>query len=192
MGNIKVHELIENRWSPRAYQSKEVENEKLQRIFEASRRAPSAMNEQPWRYVVGLKKDERIWKSIADTLNEGNQIWAQHAPVLILTLAKKHYTRNGAENTSRHYDLGQSVAYLSIQATNEGLFLHQMGGFSHEKAIENLQIPEEFEPVTVIALGYKGDLNTLPPNLQEREKQMVNRLSLSELVFLNWGENFHF
>ncbi|WP_037576194.1 nitroreductase family protein [Sporocytophaga myxococcoides] len=188
MGNIKVHELIENRWSPRAYLSKEVENEKLQRIFEASRRAPSAMNEQPWRYVVGLKKDVNVWKSIADSLNESNQIWAQHAPVLILTLVKKHYTRNGSENTSRHYDLGQSVAYLSIQATNEGLFLHQMGGFSREKAIENLQIPEEFEPVTVIALGYKGDLNSLPPNLQEREKQMVNRFPINELVFSGWGE----
>lgn len=189
MGNIKVHELIESRWSPRAYQTKDVETEKLQRIFEASRRAPSAMNEQPWRYIVGLKKDGQVWRSIANSLNESNQIWAQHAPVLILTLAKKHYTRNGAENSSRHYDLGQSVAYLSIQATNEGLFLHQMGGFSREKAIENLEIPDEFEPVTVIALGYKGDLSSLPPNLQEREKQTVNRLPLNELVFTEWEKN---
>jgi len=189
MKTVRVHELIENRWSPRAFLSKEVEEDKLLRIFEAARRAPSAMNEQPWRYVIGLKKNGQVWKSISDSLNESNQIWAQHAPVLILTLAKKHYSRNGAENTKRLYDLGQSVAYLSIQATNEGLFLHQMGGFNHDKIIENLQLPEEFEPVTVIALGYRGDLTSLPPALQEREKQMVNRLFLNELVFEEWGKS---
>ncbi len=76
-----VHELISARWSPRAYDTKPVESEKLQRIFEAARWAASASNLQPWYFMVGFKGD-KVYDSIFATLAEFNQLWVVNAPVL--------------------------------------------------------------------------------------------------------------
>jgi nitroreductase len=64
-----------------------------------------------------------------------------------------------------------------------GLYMHQMGGFSPEKAAENISLPIEYEPVTMIAVGYKGDISVLPEDLQEQEKQERTRKPLNDIVF---------
>lgn len=176
-----IHPLIASRWSPRAYDERAVEPEKLQRIFEASRWTASSNNLQPWYFLVGFKGD-LVYQKIAATLAEFNQLWALHAPVLVLAIAKTTNSR-GDINTAHAYDLGQAVATLSLQAMAEGVYTHQMGGFDSETAASSLEIPVEYKALVAFTLGYLGDAELLHPNLKKLEFSARMRRSISETVF---------
>jgi nitroreductase len=169
-----------------------VRAEQLRRIFEAARWAPSSGNEQPWRFIVGVKGDETYEKIFHQCLDEGNQRWAGLSPVLMINVTKKHYTKNGEENEHRSYDLGQSLAHITFQAAAEGLYTHQMGGFYPEKAREVFGIPEEFEAITCAAVGYLGNPEErLDEFNQKRERAIRERRPLEETVFKgSWGRTF--
>lgn len=164
-----VLEVIQSRRSRRAYADGPVEPEKINALFEAARWAPSSVNEQPWLYLYATKDQTELWNKIFDTLNDSNKIWARNAPLLIVSLARKKFIRNDQPNQSARYDLGGANAFLSLQASHLGLNVHQMGGYSVAKAIENLNIPDTYEPVVIMAIGYPGDVQTLPEHLQLRE-----------------------
>jgi nitroreductase len=136
---------------------------------------------QPWAFMVGFRGDV-VYANIYSTLVEFNQLWAKTAPVLFLAISRK-LTPNGDINKSSSYDLGQSVAMLSVQATAEGLYVHQMGGFNAEKAAALLNVPEEFEVRVAIALGYLGNPEDLPSNLKSMEYSSRSRKPLGEMVF---------
>ena len=176
-----VHPLIASRWSPRAYDTKPVENEKLQRIFEAARWAASSSNLQPCYFLVGFKGDS-VYQKIFGTLVEFNQHWAINAPVLVLAIAKTTNAR-GDKNRSYAYDLGQAVTTLSLQATFEGIYTHQMGGFDAKAAANAFEITEEFEVLVAFTLGYRRDAEILQPDLHKLETSPRSRRSTSESVF---------
>lgn len=177
-----INNIAKKRWSPRAFSPEPVPVEKLQSLFEASRWAASAMNEQPWRFILGLKPDE-TWTNILKTLVEGNSTWAKEAPVLIIAIGKTNYSHDDSDNRIFSYDVGQSVANLAVEAMNQGLYIHQMGGFSAVKAIEYFDIPDGYQPLTVIAAGYIGDADVLPENLKKRELAKRTRKEFNQFVF---------
>jgi len=178
-----MNNLIEKRWSPRAFDEKAIEQEKLDAIFTAAGTAPSAFNAQPWRYIVGNKfENSETYDQIFSTLAEPNKVWAEHAPVLLITVSEIISSHNGKLNSTAEYDLGASTAYLSLQALELGVYVHQMSGFDPNKAREIFNIPEQFKPLSVIALGYLGDKNILPDNLKERESFNRVRKPLNEVV----------
>lgn len=179
---IEINELIQNRWSPRAFDNRPVEDEKLAALFNAASWAPSAMNEQPWRFVYATKENPEAYGKLLSCLVEANQVWAKEAPVLILTIAKTNYSNNGGPNAYAWHDTGLATAKMALQATELGLHLHIMGGYSADKAREVLGIPEGYEPVSMIALGYLGDASQLPDHLRAREGAPRNRKPLQELV----------
>ena len=180
--NLPIHEIIKKRWSPRSFEEKQVNNNALQRIFEAARWAPSSYNEQPWRFIVGRKGDN-TYSLIFETLAEFNQKWSKLAPVLVICIGKTTSTKGNKPNRVFQYDLGQSVAYITFQATHEGLFVHQMGGFDAQKAQELFQIPDDYQAITVFALGYKGDASLLEEDFIEMEKSDRLRKPLEQIVF---------
>ncbi|MDP1621372.1 MAG: nitroreductase family protein [Bacteroidales bacterium] len=177
-----INHLAINRWSPRAFLDKPVEPEKLISLFEAARWSASGGNEQPWRFIAGIDHDE-TWQKIFSTLDPGNQEWNQHVPVLIIAVGNRISSWDGKESGYFQYDTGQAVAHLTIEAMNQGLHVHQMGGFSKEKASEIFEIPDDFQPLTAIAVGYIGDPETLSEKLRQRELQERTRKNLSEIVF---------
>ena len=184
-----IHPLLKKRWSPRAFSEKPIENEKLQRMFEAARWSPSASNEQPWAYILGKKGDETFNK-IMSSLVEFNQIWCQFAPVLVVGCAKKDVVKGEGENLYRMYDIGQSVAHLTFQAASEGLYVHQMAGFDAEKTNELFDIPTNFEAVSVLAIGYMGDPKILHPKLEKLEYSDRERKPFKKFVFSgNFGKD---
>lgn len=178
-----IHDLIKDRWSPRGFSDKAVEPEKLQSILEAARWASSSMNEQPWAFVLATKDDPENYNKLLDCLMEGNRVWAQHAPALLLTLVKKRFDRNDKTNHHATHDLGLAIGNLVFQATELGLSLHQMGGFSADKAREQFNVPESYQPITAIALGYAGNVERLPENYQEMEKSSRSRKPLEDFIF---------
>lgn len=185
-----IHELLAQRWSPRAFADRPIPAKTLGSLFEAARWSPSSRNEQPWRFVVAARHDDPDgFARILGTLMEGNQSWAQHASALLIGVAKSNLDYKDRPNGYAQYDVGQALAHLSIQATAEGLHIHQMGGFHKDKARELLDIPEGYAPVVSAALGYLADVSALPEELRERELQERTRRPLEELVFQGrWGE----
>lgn len=179
-GNI--HDLLKERWSPRAFSDKEIDKGTLRRIFEAARWAPSSFNEQPWRFIIGQKGDE-TYDKIIDCMAEFNQKWAKTAPVVMLTVAKDNFSKNDKENKHSFHDVGQAVAYISVQAMHENIYLHQMAGYSAEKAIKNFDLSKGYSPVTTVAMGYMGVKSQLPEDIADKESPESKRKVLDELVF---------
>lgn len=177
-----MSDLIKKRWSPRAFSDQEIAPAVLKSLFEAASWAASSYNEQPWRYIP-TRKGEAAHQKLFSTLASGNQSWAGAAPILVLTLAKSDFSK--AERPNRHawYDLGASVAHFALQAATHDLYLHQMAGFDAAKARELFEIPDNFEPATVFALGYHGNAADLPEGVSEPGRDGRNRKSLEETVF---------
>lgn len=178
-----VHELIAKRWSPRAFADKPVERDKLRSLLEAARWAASSFNEQPWHFIVASKEQPEEFQRLLECLVDGNIAWAKEAPVLMLSVAKLNFERNGKPNRHALHDLGLAVGNLSLQASALGLYLHQMAGFHVDKARETFKIPEGFEPVTAIALGYVGDAHTPHDGLRDNESPPRSRKKLADFVF---------
>ena len=187
--DFPIDDLLRRRWSPRAFSDQPVEPEKLRCLLEAARWAPSSYNEQPWAYLVATREDPEEYARMLSVLAEGNIAWAQRAPVLMLSLARLNFERNGRPNRHAFHDVGQATANLVTQATALGLFVHQMAGFHAEKARELFSIPEGWEPVAAIALGYPGDPESLPEPLREREFAPRTRKPLEQFAFAGrWGQ----
>jgi nitroreductase len=148
---------------------KPIEEEKIKSLFEASRWAPSSVNDQPWVYIYATRQQSELWNLLFDCLNEGNKKWASEAPLLILSLARKSFTFNERLNSHAMYDLGAANSFLSLQAVEMGLQVRQMAGFDYHKTIKTLHVPETFEVGVFMAVGYPGDPQNLPENLRQRE-----------------------
>ena len=178
-----VHDLLARRWSPRAYDERLVEPEKLKSLFEAARWAPSSNNEQPWRFIVASRNHEPEWSRLLACLVEGNRKWAYRAPVLILSVASLNFEDDATPNRHALHDTGLAVENLVLQAGALGLVAHQMAGFDVEKARVDLKIPAGYEPVAMIAVGYQGDPNILTDRLKQRELAPRERNPISTFVF---------
>ena len=191
--DVQVHELITNRWSPRAFAGKPVSDEVLRALFEAARWAPSSNNEQPWAYLVATKGDAENFGKMLGVLVEFNANWAKHAPVLALSVAHVKMQRDGKPNRVALHDVGSATSQLTLEANSRGLQVHQMAGFDAEKARQTFAIPLDWEPVAGIALGYPGDPESLPEKLRERELAPRTRKPLSEFVMTGgWGHTAPF
>jgi nitroreductase len=184
-----IEPLLQRRWSPRAFANRPVEPEKLLRLWEAARWSASCANQQPWYFIVATQEDEAEYTRLLSCLRENNQQWASRAPVLMVSVAKLFFDMNGQPNRYAFHDVGLAVANLIMQATALGLYVHQMAGFYPEKVRELYGVPEDFEPVAGIVLGYPGDAATLPEDLQQRELAPRVRRPLETFVFQGaWGQ----
>ncbi|MBV9389661.1 MAG: nitroreductase family protein [Chroococcidiopsidaceae cyanobacterium CP_BM_ER_R8_30] len=186
-----IHELIQSRWSPQAFSEQIIETEMLNSILEAARWAPSSFNEQPWCFIVATKQNPPEFDHLLSCLVEANQAWAKHASVLMISVAKLYFDRNGKDNRHAFHDVGAAASNLALQATALGLFAHQMAGFDREKTRETFSIPEGYEPVAVIALGYLGEPQTLPEKLRDAELAPRTRRALETFTITGkWGQPY--
>ncbi len=106
----------------------------------------------------------------------------------MLTFAHHAFDRNGQPNRHAFHDVGLAMANLTVQATAEGMAVHQMAGIVPEKARAAFAVPEGWEPVAAAAIGYPGDPAALPEELRKRELAPPSRKSLRSFVFTDgWG-----
>ena len=176
--------LFAQRWSPRAFADRRVEPEKIQRMLEAARWTMSSYNEQPWRYVVASTHDDPDgYEQLLHCLTEGNQEWAQHAPVLMMSFYKEAFSGNGRPNRCAPHDVGAASAALTFQATAMDLYVHQMAGIQKDVARETYGVPDGFEPMAGLAVGYLGDPDMLGEGKREAEQSPRSRKPLDQFVF---------
>lgn len=180
-----IHELLANRWSGRAYDADQsVSKEQVVSLLEAARWAPSCFGDQPWRYVVCSKADNlQAWQAAFDCLVPGNQGWAVNAPVLLLICADTLFGHNDKPNKWAAYDTGAATENLCLQATALGLMAHQMGGFDADKARATFNVPERYQILAMVTVGYQASVDSLSGEVKERELAARSRKPLEELFF---------
>ena len=184
----EIHDLLARRWSPRAWADRPVESEKLAACLEAARWAASSMNQQPWHFIVATRDEPEAHERLVGCLRETNAVWARRAPVLMLSVAQQTFDGNGKANRFAWHDTGLATGALMAQATALGLYVHAMGGFSRTRSREAFGIPEGFEPIAAVAMGYLGDSGFLPEDLREQEAAPRSRRPFGRWVIADtWG-----
>lgn len=187
---VKLHDIIQARWSPRAFDpDRPVGHDDLLALLEAAHWAPSCFNDQPWRFVVCNKAaDETGWRNALSVLAEKNQRWAKNAPVLMLAVAMDNFNHNGQPNRWAMYDTGAASVSLCLQATALGMSVHQMGGFDAEQAREVFKLPGDCRPMAMMAVGYQAEADVLDDDFKEAELAARSRAALNERFFAGqWG-----
>lgn len=175
---MKVFEAIKNRRSVRDFEDRDVEEEKIERVLEAARWAPSWANTQCWRFVVVKNQENK--SDLAEALSENNPAADAiiEAPVVIVACAKKKVSgyKGGEPATEKGdwymFDTGLAMQNLMLEATNLGLGTVQIGYFNSERVREILDLPEDVAPVTMTPLGYP-----------KRVPDPTSRKDLDEIVF---------
>ncbi len=147
----EILDVLANRFSPRSFQDKAVEREKLMSVLEAARWSPSAFNEQPWRFVIGDKQESpENHQRIFDCINEWNQAWAHSAPVLMIVCGSEFLARNGKPNPTYSYVwmpgnlTGSSVSVSPGATTNYTVVGTDITGCAANSAVD-----VEVHPATV-------------------------------------------
>jgi nitroreductase len=182
-----VLDVIRNRWSPAIYSPEPVETEKLLSVLEAARWAPSSYNAQPWSFLVARKEEPEEFARMLSCLVPANVVWAQHVPVLMISVAKLQFD-NGSANRHAFHDTGIATGFLMLQAAALGILAHGMAGFDAAKAREQYAIPESHEAVAALGLGYPGDEQGAPEELRKRNQRRPRR-TLEQFVFAGrWGQ----
>ncbi len=163
-----IEPLFYRRWSPRAMTGEPISEEEMLTLFEAARWAPSSFNEQEWRFVYALR-DTSHWPALFGLLVKDNQVWCQHAAMLVVILSHKVFTKNGQPNPVHLFDCGNAFENLALQGTAMGLVVHGMAGFDFESAHSELKVPDDYAIAAMFAVGRPGDPDKLPEKLRQVE-----------------------
>ncbi len=183
--SVGVHELIAQRWSPRAFDpDAKVSEEQLRALLEAARWAPSFGNTQPARFLVGRRGDA-VFDRILGTLTQRNQDWAHRGGVLLAGLA---VTRNEKGDVPyAEYGVALAAQNLVLQAVAEGLAAHQMAGFDADALHGAFALPDDVRPMVTIAVGVQANADVLgAQRLVERERGERSRIPLAEFARADW------
>jgi nitroreductase len=173
-----IDPLFVNRWSPRALE-RDMDEEELMALFEAARWAPSSYNNQHWRFLYATHEHEE-WETFLDLLGDFNLNWAEEGYALIVVVSKTTFDHNGEEARTHSFDTGAAWQNFALEAARRDLAAHGMQGFNYEQAAEQLDVPEGFEVEAMIAVGSKGDEESLP---EEMRVEPNGRKQLEEIVF---------
>jgi len=150
---MEVKEAIQARRSVRAYQDREVPEEKIKKVLEAAQLAPSANNRQPWKFIV--VRDPQLREQLARAA--ANQSFVGEAPVIIVAVALQPEYIMTCGVPSYPVDLAIAVDHMSLSAVDEGLGTCWIGAFYQDEVKKILNIPEKYKVVTLLPLGFPAD-----------------------------------
>lgn len=163
--------LITNRYSVRAYSNRKVEKEIIIELLEAARLAPSAVNYQPWKFIVITEEQE-----LASIHEVYHRTWFREAPVCIVACAdhEQSWKRKSDGKDFADVDLAIAIDHLILKATELNLGTCWICNFDVEMVRQKLALPDHMEPIALIPVGY---INSAAPEKKRKE--------LSEIV--QWG-----
>lgn len=183
MGEIKISEKIRNRYSPRAYTAQRVSEESILKLLEAARWAASSGNSQPWRFIYAWPEQTEKWGKLFECLTESNKQWVSKAPFLMMTIVQTYNPIKDRNNAHPEYGLGLAMGNFTAQAAELGLHLRNLGGFSADKARENFNIPDNFQPATMVTVGFAAEQSDLEENFVVPVGDKRQRRSLDQIIF---------
>ena len=171
---MDVKEAISKRHSVRAYEDRPVPEEKLNRVLEAARLAPSASNMQPRKFVV--VRDDRRRQELARAAN--GQSFVGEAPVVIAAVATEPEATMMCGVPRYAVDVAIAVDHMTLAAVDEGLGTCWIGAFSQEKVRQILNIPDRYRVVALLPLGFPRWEASM--KVRKRLEELVCRETFSE------------
>jgi nitroreductase len=181
---MDVSQAIRERRAYRSLSSVEITEGLIKDLAEYVQLAPSCFNNQPWRFVFVYDPDSL--EEMHAALSSGN-VWAQKSSMIIAVFSKQEDDCIIRDRVYHQFDVGLSVGFLILRATELGLVAHPVAGFSPKKTREILGIPEEYKVITLVIVGKHAE--TINPVLSEKqinaEKRRPKRKKIDQFVFLN-------
>ncbi len=150
---MDVFEAISGRRSIRAYKNTTIEEEKLRKVLEAGRLAPSASNRQEWRFIA--VRDAETRAKLADATY--GQRWVEQAPAIIVACATEGKAMMTCGQPTHTVDLSIACAMMMLEAWEQGLGTCWLGTFNESDVKKLLDIPPRMRVVTVMPLGYPNE-----------------------------------
>ncbi|MBD3173067.1 nitroreductase [Candidatus Bathyarchaeota archaeon] len=149
---MEFYETVKTRRSIRSYKGKEIPEEKLLRVMDAARVAPSGHNRQYWKFYIVESEDKK--RKVAEACS--GQTWIAEAPAVIVATGWKVPFSRGGYMGDMTFTMDVSIAFthLILAARAEGLGTCWIGDFSNEKVKEALGLPEKEYVVAVTPIGY--------------------------------------
>jgi nitroreductase len=178
----RLHPLLSRRWSPLRFdESHALGPDEVGLLLEAARWAPSAGNSQPWSFVVGRRGDG-VHARLVERLYPSSRRWAPTAALLVANLSHRLVESTDWEFSEfAHYDLGQAVAHLTLQAQAMGLGVRQFRAFDREGLAAAFDVPAHWEVTSMAAIG-RPDAELEPS--PEDDSPSRQRLSLDEILWV--------
>ncbi|MCF8304278.1 MAG: nitroreductase family protein [Bacteroidales bacterium] len=164
-------DLAKRRFSSRKYSTQEVEEEKLMKVLEAGRVAPSAVNFQPWHFVVVREEKNRL--KLAESYPKS---WFREAPVQIVVCGDHGQAWKRSDGKD-HCDIDASIAvdHITLAAADIGLGTCWICNFDKDKCKKALDLPAHIEPIAMLPLGY-------PEDSKSPDRHQTERMPLEEII----------
>lgn len=177
-----LHPLLASRWSPLRFdEAHAFTSDEVTVLLEAARWAPSAGNSQPWAFVVGRRGD-RVHERLVTHLFPSSRRWAPTAALLVANLSHRLVEGTDWEYSEfAHYDLGQAVAHLTLQAQALGLGVRQFRAFDRDGLAADFEVPAHWEVTSMAAIG-RPDADVAPSTADDPASRQ--RLSLEEILWV--------
>lgn len=175
---MQISTILAGRRSTRAFDQREVAHGDIEGLFEAARWAPSGGNRQPWRYL--FRTSLAGHPEMSPCLTRGNQ-WALGAPVLVVQVTR---VADGGQSNGVPYaflDCGLSLMSLIVEAESRGLRAHPMAGWVDQPLRAELDLPADWQPTVVVAVGYEGSPERLDPATRDKETRPRIRRPLEDV-----------
>lgn len=150
--SMDIYECIKKRSSIRSYQSKKVEDDKLERILEAGRLAPSSKNNQHWKFIVTRK--ESLKEQLVEACKGQKFVGEADCVIAICVDESGVYQHHGGYMTSFAIDGAIALQHMILAATEEGLGTCWIGAYIEDKVKEVLKVPDNYRVIGLSPLGY--------------------------------------
>lgn len=176
----ETNDLFLKRYSPRAMSGEAITKEEIMTLFDAAHWAPSAGNNQSWRFLYALSgtPDFDLFLSF---LNEGNQLWCKRGGAIVIGLSK-NIKDDGKPNPTHYFELGAAYENMALQGIDMNILVHCMAGYNSESIVKELNIKSEFEVGIMVVVGRHGNIEDLPEYQRPREVPS-QRKSITEIAF---------
>ncbi|MCH7399216.1 hypothetical protein MM236_14520 [Belliella sp. DSM 107340] len=155
METTTVNELMMERWIPRIQNPQDITKNEIDTIFKAGRQIANRFGKNPWTFLL-VKKGGESYQKLLHCMDGFNRKWASKAPYLGIALYKKSPETTLTERNQNFYDTGAFMAKASEVATDMGVFIHQMAGFSESMFEEEFIDQKNYNPINIFALGRVG------------------------------------
>lgn len=176
-------DIIAKRHSGKDFENRPLSRAQIEALVQSARWAPSSYNDQPWNFIFcdRYTHPDSYAKAIDSIYG---QEWAESAPLLVISVVRPEFRYNQQENGWAQYDTGAAALSMSLQATALGLMAHQIGGFDPETIQEEFHLPNGYQPISIIAIGYEK-YSDAPIN-EERLRRPVDE----NFFFGDWDQQF--
>ena len=163
---MNVLDLAQRRHSARAFSGQALAWEDLALAFEAARLSSSSYNNQPWRFVVGLK-GEAGFDALLDTAVEANRAWMKDAGAIVGVVASGVLEKTGEHDYAAMYGVGMAVNAMEFTFVEQGLTSMQAGGFDRKAFSELAGLPGHHTPIALLAVGHATEGHTPSPKVRK-------------------------